>query len=245
MTGQAIYAVGDVHGHLDKLRAAHDLIAADGGAGAQVVHLGDLLDRGPDSRGVVEYLMQGQAGGQPWLVIRGNHDRMLPGFLRDPLYVDSGFQSGRPWVLHPEAGAAETLESYGVTVGDDPRRVHEEARRKVPLAHVLWLQSLPLWHLTPRALFVHAGVRPGIGLHDQTEQDLLWIRQPFLGDPCDHGVLVVHGHTALKRPRHYGNRVNLDSGAGYGRALTVARLDDAGVWVLTGDGPQLLQPEDA
>lgn len=114
MTGQAIYAVGDVHGHLDKLRAAHDLIAADGGAGAQVVHLGDLLDRGPDSRGVVEYLMQGQAEGRPWLVIRGNHDRMLPGFLRDPLYVDSGFQSGRPWVLHPEAGAAETLEFMGL-----------------------------------------------------------------------------------------------------------------------------------
>lgn len=115
----------------------------------------------------------------------------------------------------------------------------------MPLAHVLWLQSLPLWHLTPQALFVHAGVRPGIGLHDQTEQDLLWIRQPFLDDPRDHGVLVVHGHTALKQPRHYGNRVNLDSGAGYGRALTAARLDDAGVWVLTEDGPQLLQPKDA
>ena len=83
-----IYAIGDIHGHLDLLLQAHERIARDGGRDARIVHLGDLIDRGPDSRGVVEHLMQGQAAGRDWIVLRGNHDPALPEFLRDPHWVD-------------------------------------------------------------------------------------------------------------------------------------------------------------
>ena len=93
-----------------------------------------------------------------------------------------------------------------------------------------------------QALFVHAGIRPGVDLRAQIDDDLMWIRKPFHDDPRDHGVLVVHGHTPVRRATHYGNRVNIDTGAAYDGALTAIRLDDAGVWVLDEGGPRPLHP---
>lgn len=238
-----VYAIGDVHGHLGLLQAAHARIRDDGGAGAQVVHVGDLLDRGPDSRGVVEFLMAGQAAGRDWVVVKGNHDRQLPQFLRDPRWIDPCASLREPWLAR-DTGAAETLASYGIAEAErrDLDTVHAEALRKVPVAHARWLDALPGWHLTPLALFVHAGIRPGIDLREQTEDDLTWLRRPFHDDPRDHGVLVVHGHTPVRRATHYGNRVNIDTGAAYGGALTAIRIDAGGVWVLDDAGPRLLAP---
>lgn len=240
-----IYAIGDVHGHLELLKAAHDRIRADGGEAAQVVHLGDLIDRGPDSRGVIEYLMAGQARGRDWLVVKGNHDRQLPNFLRDPHWIDPRAADQRDWIARG-SGAETTLASYGVkdALNREVEDVHAETIRVFPREHGEWLAGLPISHLTPLALFVHAGIRPGVDLDAQVEDDLLWIRKPFLDDQRNHGVLVVHGHTPVRHATHYGNRVNIDTGAVYGGELTTIRIDDDGVWVLEDEGPRLLKPKE-
>lgn len=235
------YAIGDIHGQLDKLRAAHGLIAADrrltGDEAAPVVHVGDLVDRGPDSRGVVDHLVAGLDAGAPWIVLKGNHDRMFAGFLDDPDYQDSGLRPELHW-FDPRLGGATTLASYGVTgIGARLiRDIHAEARARVPAHHRAFLASSPLMHIRDATLFVHAGIRPGIDLHDQTEDDLVWIRRGFLEDPRDHGALVVHGHTTVEATTHYGNRLNIDTGAGYGRALSVVVIEGRDVWLLTDAG---------
>ena len=240
-----VYAIGDVHGHLDLLCAAHDRIRKDGGEAAQVVHLGDLIDRGPDSRGVVDYLMGGQAEGRDWVVVKGNHDRQLPHFLRDPRWIDPLASERKDWISRRDSGADATLASYGVP--DAATRpldaVHAEALAAVPPDHARWLDGLPGWHLTPLALFVHAGIRPGVDLRAQTEDDLTWIRRVFHDDPRDHGALVVHGHTPVREATHYGNRINIDTGAAHGGPLTAIRLDDDGAFVLEEDGPRPLFPK--
>ncbi|MBV0892672.1 metallophosphoesterase [Paracoccus sp. Z118] len=238
-----VYAIGDIHGCLEKLRAAHELIAADGGAAAQVVHVGDLIDTGPDSAGVVRFLMRGQDEGRDWVVIKGNHDRQLPNFLRDPRWIDPRASDRKPWTER-DSGAGAALLSWGIE--DATTRpldeVHAEALRKIPHDHARWLDGLPIWHLTPLALFVHAGIRPGVDLRAQIEDDLLWLRKPFMDDPRDHGVLVVHGHTPVRTPEHHGNRLNIDTGAKDGGPLSAVRLDRDGAWLLTGNGPDLIEP---
>lgn len=235
-----IYAIGDVHGQLDLLRHAHDLVARDGGTGAVIVHVGDLVDRGPDSRGVIQHLIDGQAAGRPWAVVKGNHDRLMSKYLDDPGWLDPGLSTPVPWVQHHGLGAATTLQSYGV----DPaaRDVHARFLAAVPAAHRVWLRGLPTSYLHPRALFVHAGIRPGVDLYAQTEDDLVWIRKPFLHSPADHGILVVHGHSPVEKATHYGNRLNIDTGAAYGGPLSVVKLDDNGVWLLTDSGAEPLEP---
>lgn len=232
------YAIGDIHGHIELLRAAHELIARDDaahGGGGTVVHVGDLLDRGPDSRAVVEHLMRGQAEGRPWIVLRGNHDRFLPRFAVEPGWIDPGLSSGRHWLDHESLGAAETLAAYGVEIRDHVR-THADVLRAVPEVHLRWLSALPLWHLIPQALFVHAGIRPGVDLSQQTEHDLVWIRKGFLDDPSDHGVLVVHGHTPVGKVTHFGNRLAIDTGAAYGGPLSAVVFDDTGLHLLTEGG---------
>ncbi|MDR5655025.1 metallophosphoesterase [Ruixingdingia sedimenti] len=241
------YVIGDIHGHLDLLQRAHDRIAADrravGDDAAPVIHLGDLVDRGPDSPGVIDFLLEGAAAGAPWVVLKGNHDRLFTGFLDDPKRQDAGLRAELSY-LHPKIGGAQTLASYGVrAAGDRPvAPVHAEARAAVPAAHRDFLTALPAMHRHGEVLFVHAGIRPGVALANQTETDLIWIREPFLSDPRDHGVLVVHGHTALDRATHYGNRVNLDSGAAYGGPLTAAVIEGRDVWLLTEGGRVALRP---
>ena len=235
------YAIGDIHGHIDLLRRAHDLIAADGGG--TVVHLGDLVDRGPDSRGVVEYLRAGVAAGRPWVVLKGNHDRMFTRFLNDPKQPEPGLRSDLSW-LHPGLGGATTLASYGVrNPGDRPvGPVHADAVQVVPPDHRAFLSALPVLHRTDDAVFVHAGIRPGVALDRQAETDLVWIRAGFLDDPRDHGTLIVNGHTALDAPTHYGNRLNIDSGAAYGGPLTAVVLEGGLVFHLTERGRMPLRP---
>ncbi len=238
-----IYAIGDIHGQLALLEEAHRRIVrdeAEHGPGL-TVHLGDYVDRGPECRGVVEYLMAGVEAGRNWVLLKGNHDRLFTRFLDDPHWQDPGLRGQLTW-LHHRLGGAETLASYGVkNAADRPvAKVHAEAVEAVPEAHRRFLSGLALYHRAAEAIFVHAGLRPGIALEDQTETDLVWIRQEFLEVRSDFGALVVHGHTALDAPTHYGNRVNLDSGAAYGGPLTAAVIEGHEVSVLTAQGRRKL-----
>lgn len=252
-----LYAVGDIHGNLPELHRALRLIDADGGAQARVVFLGDYVDRGVDSAGVLQCLIDGQAQGRDWICLKGNHDRMLERFLDSGEIHDAMIRSGKSW-LHPALGGPTTLASYlGAThpalaaLADMPEpdtppdsildALHQAACAAVPAAHRDFLAALPLWHGEEDLIFVHAGIRPGLPMGFQTEEDLIWIRDPFLSDPRDHGALIVHGHTVQDRPVHCGNRINLDGGAGYGRLLIPAVftgrrcdiLTERGRWPLT------------
>jgi serine/threonine protein phosphatase 1 len=241
------YAIGDIHGQRDALARAHARIDADrratGDHAAPVVHLGDLVDRGPDSRGVLDTLIAGIAAGAPWVVLKGNHDRLFARFLDDPDAPDPGLRAGFAW-LHPRIGGGATLASYGLHApADRPLApVHAEALRAVPAAHRAFLAACPDRFARGAAVFVHAGIRPGVPLDRQTEDDLLWIREPFLSDPRDHGALIVHGHTALDRATLYANRLNLDSGAGYGGPVSAAVIEGRSAFLLTDAGRVPLVP---
>lgn len=245
-----IYAVGDIHGQYEMLLEAHDRIEADrartGDRDAQVVHLGDLTDRGPDSNAVISHLIEGIENGAPWVVIRGNHDKMFADFLRGGRYADHRLRIGLDW-LNPQLGGDATLASYGVEQSLLRRksRIQADAAEAVPEKHVAFLESLPLYYETPDLVFVHAGIRPGLPLRDQIEEDLIWIRDEFLYDTRDHGKLIVHGHTPVQAPMHCGNRVNLDTGAGFGRALTAAVFEGRRVWILNANGRIPLEPDNS
>lgn len=231
------YAIGDIHGHIELLREAHSWIAADQAkhGAAPIVHVGDLVDRGPDCRGVVEYLRAGIEAGQDWVVLKGNHDRMFTNYIRDINYHDPSLRTDLSY-LHPRIGGAATLDSYGVrNAADRPLApVHAEAVAAVPQDHLQFLEALPTYYQRGEVIYVHAGIRPGIAIEQQAEDDLVWIRKGFLEDTRDHGALIVHGHTAIDKPTHYGNRVNIDSSAAYGGPLSVVVLEDRQVFNLLG-----------
>ena len=238
-----LYAIGDIHGHISLLQGAHDLIAADmalHGPG-QVIHVGDLVDRGPDSRGVIDFLMQGIADGQNWVVLKGNHDRMFARFMANPHEPEPGLRAELSW-LHPRLGGADTLKSYGVANAGDRvvAKVHLDAVAAVPVPHIDFLTTRPTLHRAGDAVFVHAGIRPGIALEDQTETDLVWIRDTFLSHTASFGPLIVHGHTALDAATHYGNRLNLDSGAAYGGPLSAVVIEGREAALLTPWGRERL-----
>lgn len=240
------YAIGDIHGQLGKLDDAHREIARDrertGDGAAEVIHLGDLVDRGPDSRGVIQYLMDGIARGEPWRVLKGNHDRMFSDFVREAR-EDPRLFSGLHY-LHASIGGAATLQSYGVVRGLLSRRrdLATAATEAVPEAHLDFIDGLPLFIRAEELLFVHAGIRPGVALEDQEEEDLIWIREGFLDDDTDHGHLVVHGHTPVDEVTHYGNRVALDTGAGFGGPVTAVVFEGREAWVLSNGERQALSP---
>jgi serine/threonine protein phosphatase 1 len=235
------YAVGDVHGHLDKLREAHRLIAADraltGDDSAPVVHLGDLVDRGPESREVVEFLRRGPVSGGPWITLKGNHDFLFSLFLQDPLATDPGLRPDLTW-LDRRIGGVATLASYGVAdAGTRPlAEVHAEAVAKVPGLHRAFIDGLPLILRRGPVALVHAGVRPGVALDAQAETDLMWIRKPFHEHRGSFGALVVYGHTPVEQVTHFGNRVAVDTGAAYGGPVSAVVIEDGIVAVLTDEG---------
>jgi serine/threonine protein phosphatase 1 len=216
--GRRVYAVGDIHGQRDKLTELHRLIAADLAARparlAVLVHLGDYIDQGPDSAGVVAMLAGGfPVPGLPVIDLLGDHERML----LDALSGDRAAATDWLW-----AGGREALESWGL----DPGMPREAWLTALPPDHVAWLRSLVLTHREGDYLFVHAGIRPGVKLADQTADDLVSIRQPFLSAEKDLGVIVVHGHSSVPSVRIGANRIGLDTGAGLGGSLTCAVLED-------------------
>ena len=209
--GMRIYAIGDVHGRADLLtdlfsRIDRDLKAHPIAQSAQVL-LGDYIDRGPHSRQVVDLLITRQQGHNV-LFLKGNHEAYASRFLSDPTVLPE-------WKL---VGCASTLVSYGVThtAGDNPhsqREVAKALREAMPDSHRRFIQGLGLSFTCGDFFFVHAGVRPGIPLQKQSEQDLLWIRDDFLFHEEDFGKIIVHGHTAAMEPEIRPNRINIDTGA--------------------------------
>lgn len=238
-----IYAVGDIHGQHAMLETALARIEADGGRDARVVFLGDYVDRGPDSARVLDTLATGQAEGRDWICLMGNHDRMMRHFLEELPRSDPYLLITHSW-FHPSIGGRETLASYGLDVDDGNRlyQVHARAQDAIPEHHRRFLDRLVTCHEAEDLLFVHAGIRPGVDLAEQTEDDLIWIRDEFHRDPRPYPWLVVHGHTPVNRATHYGNRVNLDTGAGYGKPLTVAAFEGRDCHVLGRRGRTSLRP---
>jgi serine/threonine protein phosphatase 1 len=199
------YAIGDVHGCLDQLQCLVELCEQDAGAQrVKFVLLGDYIDRGPDSRGVVDFLIDLQTWSPDEIIcLRGNHEDLLLSAIED--------EGNEPnWLRN---GGTATLYSYRVPSLID-----------IPSKHLAWLRSLPTFHDDGKRFFVHAGVRPARPLDQQNGHDLLWIREPFLSSSKNFGRFIVHGHTPLTSgvPDLRPNRLNIDTGAVYGQALTAA-----------------------
>lgn len=232
--------IGDVHGQIRKLEPLLDLCESCAGPDARFVFVGDYVDRGPDAKAVVEVLidLQQRKAGQV-VCLRGNHEAVVLAAAHDRMHTLPGDVDIAVW-LGPQGGGRETLVSYGV------RRASE-----LPRAHLDWMASLPLFHDDGLRFYAHAGVRPDRRLTDQDEDDLLWIREPFLSHAGDFGRLVVHGHTpvAARVPDMRFNRLNLDTGAGYEGPLTAALFDDRQrdpLAFLTADGEVAINvPEEA
>jgi serine/threonine protein phosphatase 1 len=258
-----LYALGDIHGQTAALDRALDLVAADGGADAPLIFLGDYVDRGPDSRGILDRLIAGRDAQKPWRFLMGNHDRMFLRFVTEARTHDPRVLSGKGWLhpalgggatlasylpaaafSHPEGGGIDTLARAGLDPVPDPDRdaLVAAACEAVPQAHLDFIAGLPTTIAEGPHLFVHAGLRPGVPLADQVEDDLIWIRDGFLDHDGDFGALVIHGHTALDRPTHFGNRIDLDGGAGYGRPLVPALFDGSRWFTLHDDGRRPLTP---
>ena len=230
-TGELLlYAVGDVHGRLDLLKSLVQAIARDAIAGPlegrpRLILLGDYVDRGPDSRGVLDYLlrMRGEAGLDVRLLL-GNHEQALLDFLADPA-------RGEAWM---QIGGDATLRSYGVTPPDQKADAErwDEARsafaEALPEAHLALLQELELVVQLADYAFVHAGVRPGVSLEAQSARDLLWIRGEFTRFTGSHGKVIVHGHSASESAQLLPNRICVDTGAYATGVLTAVRLHGTG-----------------
>ncbi len=219
--GKKIYAIGDIHGCAELLDQLITKITEDAGGldAAQLVFLGDYVDRGPDSQGVIDQLAalrQRQPGA---VFLKGNHEALLLDFLNDP-------EDMTHWL---DWGGEETLVSYGLS--DILRRSGEdlaaELAEAMPPEHLSFLKALTLTYREGDYVFVHAGLRPGIGLDDQGEEDLLWIRKRFHNMPRDQRppFTVVHGHQPLKKPLDKGWRINVDTGACWSGKLTAVVLE--------------------
>lgn len=224
--GSRVYAIGDIHGQTDLLKAMHRGILADAKNSTAsrfvVVYLGDYIDRGADSRGTLEFLIERPLPGFEAVYLTGNHEDFLVQFLEDEAVI-------MPWLMN---GGRETCLSYGVdpttssTRADWTRQVQRDLRTNVPAAHLAFLRKLKHSHVEGDYFFVHAGVRPNLPLESQCLSDLLWIREPFLSSDQDFGKVVVHGHTPTTDPEIRPNRIGLDTGACFGGALTAAVFEE-------------------
>ncbi|KAA0586925.1 serine/threonine protein phosphatase (plasmid) [Azospirillum oryzae] len=223
--GMRVYAVGDIHGRLDLLDQMLGQIVRDAEQAPNLlkylVFLGDYVDRGPDSRLVIERLACGLPPAFGAVFLRGNHEDTMLGFLSD-LRVAPG------WLTY---GGDTTLESYGIPAPDPdaPMEHLQQAQMMLnsllPAHHRAFLTGLRC-HLTIGDYhFVHAGVRPGVPLDRQEDQDRLWIREAFLVSRADHGKVVVHGHTIAPEPELLSNRIGIDTGAYATNRLTALVLE--------------------
>lgn len=221
--GTRIYAIGDIHGEAALL----DLLLADIREDAEkhpaerhlLIYLGDYVDRGPDTRGVIERLLAGPPEGFEQICLLGNHEEMLLSCLKGIPRMKA------LWLLH---GGDAACRSYGIDPSQPPEAVAEKLRRRMPLAHKELLHRLQLWHREGDYFFTHAGIRPGVALDEQRREDLIWIRKAFTDCPDDHGCVVVHGHSVVPAPEDLPNRINVDTGAAYGNALTAVVLQGSG-----------------
>jgi serine/threonine protein phosphatase 1 len=226
-TGRAlVYAVGDIHGRLDLLRELMAMIRTDadataGGRRPGLVFIGDYVDRGPEAAGVIDTILALRDEGRFEVrTLKGNHEAQLLAFLEDA-------REGPAWM---EFGGADTLLSYGVTPppGRSDLQAWERTRHAfaaaLPPSHEAFLAGLELALVCGDYVFVHAGVRPGVPLAEQSEADMLWIRDDFLQSSRATEKVVVHGHTPEAAPHIGRNRIGIDTGAYATARLTAVRL---------------------
>jgi serine/threonine protein phosphatase 1 len=225
--GAVAYAIGDIHGCADLLAKLLEQIVSEAGErpedGVSLVGLGDYVDRGADSKGVIDMLLGLSASdGVDCCFLRGNHDQLLLDFLEKP-------DVGPEWC---DFGGRETLICYGAAP-PHPRAATEEwaatrdlFRELLPAEHLSFLQDLKPSHQLGDYFFAHAGARPGVPLEEQRVEDLLWIRQPFLKHPDPFEKVVVHGHTPAVNPHLDGRRIGLDTGAYATGVLSAIRLEN-------------------
>src|SRR5688572_15919719 len=218
-----VYVIGDIHGRLDLLDQLIRKIDLDlkqaPAVEAITVTLGDYIDRGPNSRGVLERLVQDPFP-TPYVPLKGNHEELFENFFDDP-------SLGSKW---RHLGGLETLHSYGVPLsllmlGKGFREAADLLRETVPKTHLEFLSSLRTSASSRSFFLCHAGVRPGIPLDRQSAGDLLWIRGEFLNSRLNFGKRVVHGHTPTERPEVLANRINIDTGAYLTGRLTCIVLE--------------------
>ncbi len=225
--GLRVYAIGDIHGRFDLLMAMLERIQADTetlppDSRAQIVFLGDYIDRGNHSRTVIDHLIAWPHPHLDVIFLRGNHEATMLSFLED-------ISAGPGWLTY---GGVNTLLSYGVRPPVDvpPRlrmaAVQYQLRETLPTAHIAFLRRLAFTHEIGSYLFVHAGIRPGIPLDQQRYDDLVWIRDDFLSSTADHGRVVVHGHTISMEAESLPNRIGVDTGAYATGRLTAAVLEN-------------------
>lgn len=234
--GLRLYAIGDIHGRRDLLERMQARIARDlerrPVADWRVIYLGDYIDRGPESAQVLAMLAD-QAQDPHAAFLRGNHDQFLIDFL-----AGGGTEDFDIWMYN---GGAETLDSFGI---DGARAAYDidpaELERLRPrLAAALapgvaeFLDGLEAMLRFGDYIFVHAGLRPGVALEAQDRRDLIWIREPFLSDPRDHGAVVVHGHTPVETVEVRANRIGIDTGAVFTGKLSCLVLERTGQALLT------------
>jgi serine/threonine protein phosphatase 1 len=232
-----IYAIGDVHGCLHLLadlerRIVEDARAHPGPTDQRLILLGDYVDRGPDSRGVLDHLLVPAPRGFQRTLLMGNHDWWLVSFVEDG-------SDPMAWLV---SGGEATLRSYGVALSGDPTEddrfasIRRQLLRRMPAAHRRLLRGMERYVQVGDYLFVHAGIRPGLPLGDQALHDLMFIREPFLSDPDHRGTIVVHGHTVVAEPEVRHNRIGIDTGAYRSGRLTALVVEPAGIRFLsTGD----------
>ena len=229
--GYRAYVVGDVHGRLDLLDALLDKIHADMEQRAPretiLVFVGDLIDRGPSSAGVIERLRNYQRPGVRPVFLLGNHEEVL-------LRILDGEASLIPnWLRF---GGAQCLASYGgdprLLAGLSDDQAVAAVREAVRPEHAQFIREFVDTFRFGDYLVVHAGIRPGIALDEQHQADLRWIREPFLLDDSDHGFVVVHGHTIHRKVQEKGNRIGIDTGAFAHGVLTALAIDGPDRWFL-------------
>jgi hypothetical protein len=231
--GVRIYAIGDIHGRADLLRAILEKVDIDRTQRPVnrpiILFIGDYVDRGPSSREVLDILIKYREMSES-IFLKGNHETFISRFLKEPAALNE-------WRL---CGGLETLLSYGLKPSFNPdererRKLSEEFAGTIAGDHLAFLNSLQLSFRCGDFLFVHAGIRPGVPLADQAEEDLLWIREDFLGSKAPFGVFVVHGHTPVGAPEMRSNRLNIDTGAFATGRLTCAVIEGSAIMALTAD----------
>jgi serine/threonine protein phosphatase 1 len=224
--GERVYAIGDIHGSLLQLetlvRRIEEDIAQHPGIKGRLVFLGDYIDRGPFSKGVIEFVLHGLPASLNAFFLRGNHEDMILRFLKGDM------PAGEGWLQY---GGIATLLSYGIAppatvTPETMAELQKNMQACIPPEHLKFFADAKLYLILGDYCFVHAGIKPSVAMSDQSQDDFLWIRKEFLVSQADHGKMIIHGHNISLEPDIRSNRIGIDTGAYATGRLTCLVLQD-------------------